>query len=103
MSTTIASEIAVVTGNSSDGGNVILRLNGSGIPYEVLITNSPTNITSSTAKIYRWDSSGLRYSSTGYNGTYTTIINSSGQVPTSVLTGNINAAVKLYGSYDQWR
>lgn len=99
MSTTIASEIAVVTGNSSDGGNVILRLNNSGIPYEVLITDSPTNITSNTAKIYRWDSSGLRYSSTGYNGTYTTIINSSGQVPTSVLTGNINAAVNTIQNF----
>lgn len=88
----IAADIAIVTGNSSDGGNVILRLNN-GIPYEVLITDTPTNITANNAKIYRWDSTGLRFSSTGYNGTYTTIINSSGQVPTSVLTGNINASV----------
>ena len=88
----IAADIAIVTGNSSDGGNVILRLNN-GIPYEVLITDTPTNITANNAKIYRWDSTGLRFSSTGYNGTYTTIINSSGQIPTSVLTGNINASV----------
>lgn len=92
LETQIAAEIAVVTGNSSSGGNVILRLNN-GIPYETLITDTPTNITSNSAKIYRWDSTGLRYSSTGYNGTYTTIINSSGQIPTGVLIGNINAAV----------
>lgn len=86
----IDGDIAIVTGNSSSGGNVILRLNN-GIPYEVLITDTPTNITSSSAKIYRWDSTGLRFSSTGYNGTYTTILNSSGQIPTGVLTGPLNA------------
>jgi hypothetical protein len=90
VSDAIDGDILVVTGNSANGGNVILRLNN-GIPYEVLITDTPTNITSSSAKIYRWDSSGLRYSSTGYNGTYTTILNSSGKIPTGVLTGPLNA------------
>lgn len=91
LDTQIASEIAIVTGNSSSGGNVVLRLNN-GIPYEVLITDSPTSYTTS-GRIYRWDSTGLRYTSGGYSGTYTTIINSSGQIPTGVLTGNINASV----------
>lgn len=90
VSDAIDGDILVVTGNSTNGGNVILRLNN-GIPYEVLITDTPTNITSSSAKIYRWDSSGLRYSSTGYNGTYTTILNSSGKIPTGILTGPLNA------------
>lgn len=90
VSDAIDGDILVVTGNSTSGGNVILRLNN-GIPYEVLITDTPTNITSGSAKIYRWDSTGLRFSSTGYNGTYTTILNSSGEIPTGVLTGPLNA------------
>ena len=97
LDTQIASEIAIVTGNSSSGGNVILRLNN-GIPYEVLITDSPTSYTTS-GRIYRWDSTGLRYTSGGYNGTYTTIINSSGQIPTSVLIGNINASVNAIQNF----
>lgn len=91
VSDAIDGDIAIVTGNSSSGGNVILRLNN-GVPYEVLITDSPTSYTTS-GKIYRWDSTGLRYTSGGYGGTYTTIINSSGQIPTGVLTGNINASI----------
>ena len=88
----VAGAITIVTGNGENGGNIILRRDASGTPYELLVTNSPTSYLSS-GKIYRWDSSGLRYTSGGYNGTYTSIINSDGQIPTSILTGNINASV----------
>ncbi len=68
-------------------------MNSSNVPYELLVTDSPDNITASTARIYRWDANGLRFSSTGYNGTYTTLINTSGQIPAQYLTGAINAGL----------
>ena len=94
----ISDALTIVTGNSENGGNIILKVDGNNIPYELLVTDSPTSYTTS-GKIYRWDSNGLRYTSGGYNGTYTTIINSSGQVPTNVLTGNINAAVNTIQNF----
>lgn len=90
---TISNTLTIVTGNGEDGGNIIWRLDSNNIPYELLVTDTPTDITANTAKIYRWDSNGLRYSSTGYNGTYTTLINSSGQIPAQYLTGSLNAGV----------
>ncbi len=88
----VAGAITIVTGNGESGGNIILKKDADNIPYELLVTDSPTSYLTS-GKIYRWDSNGLRYTSGGYNGTYTTIISSTGQIPTSVLTGNINASV----------
>ena len=88
----ISDTITVVTGAGESGGNVMWRLNNN-VPYELLITDTPTNITSNSAKIYRWDANGLRFSSTGYNGTYSTLINTSGQIPAQYLTGNLNAGV----------
>ena len=89
----ITSTLTVVTGGSASGGNIILKMDEDNVPYELLVTDTPTNITSNTAKIYRWDGNGLRFSSTGYNGTYSTIINTSGQIPAQYLTGNLNAGV----------
>lgn len=93
IASAITGAVTVVTGNSESGGNVIWRMNSNNVPYELLITDTPTNITSSSAKIYRWDANGLRFSSTGYNGTYSTLINTSGQIPAQYLTGNLNAGI----------
>ena len=92
ISSAISSTLTIVTGAGTDGGNVMWRLNNN-VPYELLVTDTPTNITSNTAKIYRWDANGLRFSSTGYNGTYSTLINTSGQIPAQYLTGNLDAGV----------
>lgn len=93
IASAIAGAVTVVTGNGESGGNIILKMNSDNVPYELLVTDTPTNILSNTARIYRWDANGLRYSSTGYNGTYTTLINSSGQIPAQYLTGAINAGL----------
>ncbi len=94
ISSAISNSINVVTGAGPNGGNIILRLNDTtNAPYELLVTDTPTDITASNAKIYRWDGSGLRFSETGYNGTYSTLINSSGQIPAQYLTGNLNASL----------
>lgn len=65
----IARATELITGTSS--GLVILHdNNGDGSPDEILIT-SDNDFHSNTARLWRWNASGLGYSSTGYDGTYT--------------------------------
>ena len=84
----IANATAAITGNS--GGYI--RLNPSENPQELLIMN--TADASTAKKIWRWNLSGLGYSSTGYNGTYKTAITQDGHIvadfiDTGTLTANI--------------
>lgn len=84
----IANATAAITGNS--GGYI--RLNPSENPQELLIMN--TADASTATKIWRWNLSGLGYSSTGYNGTYKTAITQDGHIvadfiDTGTLTANI--------------
>ena len=84
----IANATNAITGNS--GGYI--RLNPSENPQELLIMN--TADASTAQKIWRWNLSGLGYSSTGYNGTYKTAITQDGHIvadfiDTGTLTANI--------------
>lgn len=84
----IANATAAITGNS--GGYI--RLNPSENPQELLIMN--TADASTATKIWRWNLSGLGYSSTGYNGPYKTAITQDGHIvadfiDTGTLTANI--------------
>lgn len=84
----IANATAAITGNS--GGYI--RLNPSENPQELLIMN--TADASTATKIWRWNLSGLGYSSTGYSGTYKTAITQDGHIvadfiDTGTLTANI--------------
>lgn len=84
----IADATAAITGNS--GGYV--RLNPSQNPQELLIMNTPSAETAT--KIWRWNLSGLGYSSTGYSGSYKTAITQDGHIvadfiDTGTLTANI--------------
>lgn len=84
----IADATAAITGNS--GGYI--RLNPSENPQELLIMD--TADASTAKKIWRWNLSGLGYSSTGYSGTYTTAITQDGHIvadfiDTGILTANI--------------
>lgn len=84
----IANATAAITGNS--GGYI--RLNPSENPQELLIMN--TADASTATKIWRWNLSGLGYSSTGYSGPYKTAITQDGHivadfVDTGTLTANI--------------
>lgn len=77
-----------ITGNS--GGYI--KLNPSENPQELLIMNTPSAETAT--KIWRWNLSGLGYSSTGYSGSYKTAITQDGHivadfVDTGTLTANI--------------
>lgn len=84
----IADATAAITGNS--GGYI--RLNPAENPQELLIMNTPSAETAT--KIWRWNLSGLGYSSGGYNGTYKTAITQDGHIvadfiDTGTLTANI--------------
>ncbi len=84
----IADATAAITGNS--GGYV--RLNPSENPQELLIMNTPSAETAT--KIWRWNLSGLGYSSGGYSGSYKTAITQDGHIvadfiDTGTLTANI--------------
>lgn len=88
----IADATAAITGNS--GGYI--RLNPSENPQELLIMD--TADASTAKKIWRWNLSGLGYSSTGYNGTYKTAITQYGHIVADFIdTGILNANIICAG------
>ena len=80
---------SLITGNS--GGYVVLHdSNNDGEPDEILIMNTP-NIATAT-KVWRWNKSGLGYSSTGYAGTYGLAMTADGEIVANfITTGVLNA------------
>lgn len=90
MQNAINAATALITGNK--GGYVILHSStGDKQPDEILIMDTPD--ISSAVKVWRWNKSGLGYSSTGYNGPYGTAITQDGQIVAGYITsGGLNAA-----------
>lgn len=79
---------AWITGNK--GGYVVLRRNADGQPYELLIMDKPT--IEEATKVWRFNKSGLGYSSTGYNGTYGLAMTQDGQIVADyITTGTLSA------------
>ena len=84
----IADATAAITGNS--GGYI--KLNPSENPQELLIMNTPSAETAT--KIWRWNLSGLGYSSTGYSGSYKTAVTQDGHIVADFIdTGILNANI----------
>ena len=84
----IANATAAITGNS--GGYI--RLNPAENPQELLIMN--TADASTATKIWRWNLSGLGYSSTGYSGPYKTAVTQDGHIVADFIdTGILNANI----------
>lgn len=80
----------VVTGNA--GGKIIwYDSDQDGQPDEILVTNTPDL----SGNVFRFNSTtGLCFSSTGYNGSYTTIIDANGHGIADFLTsGNLDASL----------
>lgn len=76
----------------TNGGYVVINKNDQGQPYEILIMDQPT--TATATKVWRWNNGGLGYSSTGYNGPYTTAITQDGSIVADFITaGTLNAAL----------
>ena len=84
---------SAITGNQ--GGYVTIIYNADGQPEELLILCDTDDYRTAT-KLWRWNAGGLGYSSTGYNGTYTTAITADGHIVGSVVqTGIIKASTGL--------
>lgn len=83
-----ANASAWITGNK--GGYIVLRRNADGQPYELLIMDKPT--IEEATKVWRFNKSGLGYSSTGYNGTYGLAMTQDGQIVADyITTGTLSA------------
>lgn len=91
LETAVDQATSLITGNS--GGYVVLHdSDGDGKPDELLIMNTPSIDTAT--KVWRWNQSGLGYSSTGYSGTYGLAMTANGQIVADyVNTGTLNANV----------
>ena len=89
MQQAILNATNLITGNK--GGYVVLRdTNGDKEPDEILIMDN-ADITQAR-KVWRWNSGGLGYSSTGYNGPYGTAITQDGSIVADyITTGSLNA------------
>lgn len=78
----------LITGHS--GGYVVL--NPAEQPQEILILDAPT--IEEAVNVWRWNSGGLGFSSTGYNGEYATAITMDGSIVADFITaGIINGAL----------
>lgn len=84
----IAEATAAITGNS--GGYIVLY--PSEHPQEILIMDSPSVETA--VHVWRWNASGLGYSSTGYNGTYGLAMTMNGAIVADyITTGTLNGGL----------
>lgn len=83
MQSAINSATKLITGQK--GGYVVLHGdNETGQPYELLVLDSP-NI-EDAVNVWRWNVSGLGFSSNGYNGPYETAITADGQIVADFIT-----------------
>lgn len=80
MKKAIADATALITGNA--GGYVVLH--PAEHPQEILIMDTPDIETA--VHVWRWNSAGLGYSSTGYNGTYGLAMTMNGAIVADFIT-----------------
>ncbi len=84
----ISRATSLITGHS--GGYVVL--NPAEQPQEILILDAPT--IAEAVNVWRWNSGGLGYSSTGYNGDYSLAITMDGAIVADFITaGVLNGAL----------
>lgn len=83
LANAIANATSLITGHS--GGYVVL--NPAEMPQEILILDSPTLETA--VNVWRWNSGGLGYSTTGYNGTFALAMTMDGAIVADFITAGI--------------
>ena len=98
MQSAIMNSTALITGNK--GGYVVLHdSDNDGEPDEILIMDTPS--ISTAQKVWRWNSGGLGYSSTGYNGNFSTAITANGAIVADFITaGTLNGGIIRAGSVE---
>ena len=79
---------SLITG--SKGGNVVIRQDDGGKPYEILIMDTTDVMTAE--KVWRWNMGGFGYSPTGVNGPYDVAITMDGHIVGSFIT-----ALQIHG------
>lgn len=90
----IENATSLITG--SKGGNVVIRQNDNGNPYEILIMD--TTDVNTAVNVWRWNMGGFGYSSTGINGPYGTAITMDGAIVADFITvGKLNASLITTG------
>jgi len=88
MAEAIRTATNLITGN--DGGYVVFH--PAEKPEEILILDAPT--IAEAIHVWRWNSGGLGYSSTGYNGEFATAITMDGRIVADFITaGTLNGAL----------
>lgn len=94
MASAIANATNKITGNK--GGYVILHSNEDGEPYEFLVMDTP-NI-NTAVNVWRWNLGGLGFSSTGYNGTFSSLaLTMDGQINADMITTGLLSANRIRG------
>lgn len=92
-----ATQIEEVIKDITDNGNGYVLLHssdGSGHIDELLLLVGTPNL-QTAQKLWRWNKNGLGYSSTGYNGTYSTAIDMSGRIVASMVKTGILRAIRI--------
>lgn len=89
----IKSTTDAITGNS--GGHVVLYPPNN--PQEILIMD--TDDVNTATKVWRWNSGGLGYSSTGYNGQYSTAVTMDGQIVADFISAGTLQGIKIIGDF----
>lgn len=89
IETAIDEATSMITGNS--GGYVVIHdSDNDGKPDEILVMDTPNIDTA--VKVWRWNNSGLGYSSTGYDGTYGLAMTINGAIVADyITTGTLSA------------
>lgn len=84
----------LITGQK--GGHVVIKSDANGKPQELLIMDTEDEATAT--KVWRWNLSGLGYSSKGINGEYGTAITQDGEIVADfITTGSLNSQVITTG------
>lgn len=90
----ITSATEMITGNT--GGYVVLHdTDDDGAPDEILVMD--TDDIDTATKVWRWNKSGLGYSSAGYNGTYSLAMTSDGEIVADFITTGSLSADRING------
>jgi len=89
VTNTVNRATELITGNK--GGYITTVLNNDGKPEQLVISDTADYKTAT--RVWRWNQSGLGYSSTGYNGSYDLAMTSDGQIVADFIkTGKLSTA-----------
>ena len=88
---------SLITGN--EGGHLRFIYDSNDLPQEMVIMN--TDDIDTATKVWRWNLSGLGYSSTGYSGTYGTAMTIDGAINADFITTGKLSAVDIEAVNDQ--